>query len=1190
MSLVLIQQSPQAIAERNVLTAAKSQVAAKSGVHYQVIDEKTGKAPAHMVTKRVGKHLVVEIEGEERLVLKDYFPEVGKDGIASFDTLQANGETVSLTQASGPISTAEGNDYRMYLTPDNNESGLFAWASGASGLGTVGLAALGALAVGGVVAAASGGGGSGSSAGGGANDAAPTTPNAPHAPTAVIGDRNGDGAQDVSGTGTPGDTIVVTWPDATTSRGTVAGDGTWLVNVPATMTTNGPVTVIEKDPSGNVSSPVTVLLGIEVAPMQAVAITGAADDAGTITGNVVNGGVSDDTSLVLSGTLAAALNAGEVVKVYDGATYLGDAVVIGTTWTYATSGLAAAAHSFTAQVVDGAGNAGVTSATYNVIVETRAATATVNITAISLDSGVYTGDFVTNEQSLRVLATVTGTLGAGEKVQISLDNGVSWNDASLLSGNDYVLDNLSNVLPAGNYTFQARVVNALNQSGAVSSQAVVIDTTVAAPSTALAADTGASGSDSLTSNDMVNVRGLEAGASWQYQVDNNGMWVTGTGTRFTLSEGSHSYTVRQTDLAGNVSGPSAPQTYTLDTTAPGMPTLAAITDDGSTPGNIAPGGSTDDTTPLLRYNLLGTNAVAGDILLVRDGTAEFLRHVLTSAEVAAGQVEVSTPILSSGTHSFTASLVDAAGNTSVSSPASSLTITAPIAPVTLALQNDTGHADDLLTANSTIVVSGLATGATWEYSIDGISAWQTGSGDTISGIIGQGLHTVYVRQTDGAGQTSAVQHLQFTLVTDSVLQSDSEVKATLDTGYRWRGGAPGIITYSFPTTADGMDNKNATYMAGFQAITPEQQATMRLALMTWDDLIPQTFVEITRTGTEASGYSDIEFGSSTTYTNTATGSYPAIGSVWFNNDKFLPQNMTAYRFMAVEHEIGHTLGLAHAGVGSGPVDYYQNVTAYSVMSYYRPHQDFVGVSSPAWDANTMQADWFREDISPFGYTAAAQTPMLDDIQAIQSIYGVSTTTRTDNTTYGFNSTITGQAAQLYFFTTDRSDITKNAFPVLTLFDSAGNDTLDLSGWNSASKISLLSGTYSSTNQMTNNIAIAYNCVIENAIGGGGNDMILGNEVANILMGGGGNDLLEGRGGNDTLDGGLGMDIARYSGLCSDYTLTQNGTGDWTISDKRISSVNEGTDHLLAIERLSFLDGSLDILTATPTWNPGIQVL
>lgn len=58
---------------------------------------------------------------------------------------------------------------------------------------------------------------------------------------------------------------------------------------------------------------------------------------------------------------------------------------------------------------------------------------------------------------------------------------------------------------------------------------------------------------------------------------------------------------------------------------------------------------------------------------------------------------------------------------------------------------------------------------------------------------------------------------------------------------------------------------------------------------------------------------------------------------------------------------------------------------------------------------------------------------------------------------------------------------------------------------------------------TGNLAIVEGSIIENAIGGNGNDVIIGNDVANKLDGGKGNDTLTGGKGNDTLIGGEGED-------------------------------------------------------------------
>ena len=77
-----------------------------------------------------------------------------------------------------------------------------------------------------------------------------------------------------------------------------------------------------------------------------------------------------------------------------------------------------------------------------------------------------------------------------------------------------------------------------------------------------------------------------------------------------------------------------------------------------------------------------------------------------------------------------------------------------------------------------------------------------------------------------------------------------------------------------------------------------------------------------------------------------------------------------------------------------------------------------------------------------------------------------------------------------------------------------HNTLDLSGWSTPSIINLEPGSFSSGNGFTNNIGIAFNTVIEKAIGGGGNDTINGNAYDNILVGGPGNDLITGGPGAD----------------------------------------------------------------------------
>ncbi|MNR16120.1 Serralysin precursor [compost metagenome] len=66
--------------------------------------------------------------------------------------------------------------------------------------------------------------------------------------------------------------------------------------------------------------------------------------------------------------------------------------------------------------------------------------------------------------------------------------------------------------------------------------------------------------------------------------------------------------------------------------------------------------------------------------------------------------------------------------------------------------------------------------------------------------------------------------------------------------------------------------------------------------------------------------------------------------------------------------------------------------------------------------------------------------------------------------------------------------------------------------------------------MKKNVSIAKGVTIENAIGGFGNDVIVGNAASNHIDGGAGDDIIYGGGGQDILKGGAGMDIFVYTNV------------------------------------------------------------
>ena len=127
----------------------------------------------------------------------------------------------------------------------------------------------------------------------------------------------------------------------------------------------------------------------------------------------------------------------------------------------------------------------------------------------------------------------------------------------------------------------------------------------------------------------------------------------------------------------------------------------------------------------------------------------------------------------------------------------------------------------------------------------------------------------------------------------------------------------------------------------------------------------------------------------------------------------------------------------------------------------------------------------------------------------------------------------------------------------TLVDPAGIDTINAAAVTSSSTIDLAAGAMVID---ATAITIAAGTVIENAIGGDGNDVLTGNGAANKLFGWRGDDLLKGGAGNDLLDGGAGTDTADYADATTTLRVTLGVTGPQ-------DTLAAGTDTLVSIENV-----------------------
>lgn len=338
----------------------------------------------------------------------------------------------------------------------------------------------------------------------------------------------------------------------------------------------------------------------------------------------------------------------------------------------------------------------------------------------------------------------------------------------------------------------------------------------------------------------------------------------------------------------------------------------------------------------------------------------------------------------------------------------------------------------------------------------------------------------------------------------------------------WQSGA--VIAFSFPTTRPA--SSTGSDYTGFNVFNTAQRDSARLALSLWSDLANISFVETTsNTGVDGR----ITFANSSTIEDGVWGFAFTDGTtrpVWVNHattDSW-DGDAGAYDLMALIHEIGHTLSLNHPGdynAGeSGTISYSANAEfqqdslQYTVMSYFRA-------------SNT--------GASHNGYYAS--TPLLYDVLAIQAAYGRDYTTRSGDTTYGFNSTA------------DRSvfNFSSNSSPILTIWDGGGWNRLDLSGYNMALTIDLRPGSFSDVAGLTRNISIAYGTFIQEAVGGNGADSFTDNALANLLSGGNGNDTFTLRyGGNDTVNGGAGTDTLVLLGRSTDYIVSSNTDGSLSL--------------------------------------------
>ena len=409
------------------------------------------------------------------------------------------------------------------------------------------------------------------------------------------------------------------------------------------------------------------------------------------------------------------------------------------------------------------------------------------------------------------------------------------------------------------------------------------------------------------------------------------------------------------------------------------------------------------------------------------------------------------------------------------------------------------------------------------------------------------------------------------------------VDATL-IGSRW-----GItnLTYSFPTSGSNYSGNNydSNGVSNYHIdLGTQQQAAARASFAQIAAATGLTFTEITETDTvhaniriSQSADSDV----ASAYGNFPSDTRGVAGDIWFGRTN-QPYYDMAYRgtwgFATMMHEIGHTMGLKHGhqDYTNSDLSFYFGTTPRFGSQSLTPDRD-----GQAWSLMTYTPAPFTNSNFAGEKVNQPQTYMQYDLAALQYLYGANYNTNNTDTVYTFSQT----TGEMFINGVGQGAPSGNKI-FLTIWDGGGNDTIDVSNYNNGVTIDLRPGEFSTVDsaQLANSLAyqnltslapgnfamsLLYNndarSLIENAIGGNGNDMFIGNIA---------NNFFDGRGGSDTVvfTSVTGVNVT-LNDTGTDVVVTHDGETDTLRSIENIVGTS-GNDVLIGNNQDNALYGSL----------------
>ncbi|MBZ6392458.1 MAG: Ig-like domain-containing protein [Pantoea dispersa] len=500
------------------------------------------------------------------------------------------------------------------------------------------------------------------------------------------------------GTAQPGHLVTIEVDGVAVGSFTVDASGRWEFTLPNELADGMHDFVANaKDAAGNEMPPsgAYVIIVDTVAPLPGTAVL--TDDVGDVTGPIVQGSVTDDSTPTYTGKAEASTT----IIVYDGDKELGTAKADSQgNWSFTPNKpLEDGKHQFSFEVVDRAGNVSVPSDVIDFTVDTSGIL--VSIDYAKDDEGLKTDNLTTGATTDDTTPILVGKAIANAIVTITVvATGAVIGSAKANAFGEWSLELPPQAL--GSHTWKASVINAAGVVASSNEFTLEIDNSkpenkgIETAFDNVGADTGYLNDGDTTDDStptfngqgqtpgdviFISDNGLVLGSAI---VDEAGSWTFTPDTP--LLDGNHEFTTVVENPQGVVSDVSDPFNLIIETRAPSKPTITDVYDDvGTSTGPVTPGSTTDDAQPEIR----GTGTAGSRIVIYDNGVQ------IGTAVVDASGNWAFTPArpMANALHTITAREMSGAGNLSEPSNEWKFTVDAnslPVAPTIDLVMDDVG--------------------------------------------------------------------------------------------------------------------------------------------------------------------------------------------------------------------------------------------------------------------------------------------------------------------------------------------------------------------------------------------------------------------------------------------------------------------------------------------------------------------